>query len=105
MYLEFLNAVHTFQRAETLEGYFGGARYKLEEEGTFCLREGPKGPPEPLSLKRGGSVLVILSVTLQIVYVNGGQARYEQFQLGVTEDGDEVFGDDIVETLKECPDL
>ena len=45
---------------------------------------------------------MILGVGLEVVNVNGGQARDEQLQLLLVEDGDEVFGDDVIEALQEA---
>ena len=103
--LELLHPVHALEGGETLEGDFGGARDELQEVRPFGLGEGPEGPPEPLDLQGCSRVLVVLRVRFQVLYVDGGQARYEELQLRVREDGDEVPGDDIVETLQESLDL
>lgn len=54
-----------------------------------------------LYLNRAGLVFMIFSVGLQVIDVNGRQARDEQLQLLFCEDGDESLGDDLVEPLKE----
>lgn len=48
---------------------------------------------------------MILSVSLQVVDVNSGQARDEQLQLLLSEDGDQPLGYDLVEALKESREL
>ena len=52
-------------------------------------------------LDGAGLVFVIFSVGLQVVDVDGGQARDEQLQLLLSEDGDQPLGDDLVEPLEE----
>jgi hypothetical protein len=47
-----------------------------------------------------GLVLVVLCVGLEVIYIYSGQARYEQLQLLLCEDGDQPLGDDLVETLQ-----
>lgn len=41
---------------------------------------------------------MILSIALPVIDVNFGQARNEQFQFLLIEDGDQLGGDDIMET-------
>lgn len=53
-----------------------------------------------LYLNGAGLVLVVFSVGLQIIDVNSGQARDEQFQLLLSEDGDQPLGNDLIESLK-----
>lgn len=48
-----------------------------------------------------GLVLVVLRVGLKVINVNGWQARDEEFQLLLIEDGDESLGDDVIEAFKE----
>lgn len=52
-------------------------------------------------LDGAGLVFVIFSVGLQVIDVNGGQARDEQLQLLLSEDGDQPLGDDLIKSLKE----
>ena len=56
-------------------------------------------------LDGAGLVFVIFSVGLQVVDVNSGQARDEQLQLLLSEDGDQPLGDDLIESLKESCQL
>ena len=44
---------------------------------------------------------MIFSVGLQVIDVDGGQARDEQLQLLLSEDGDQPLGDDLIESFKE----
>lgn len=44
---------------------------------------------------------MVLCVGAQVVNVDGGQARDEQFQLLLVEDGDEALWNDVVEALQE----
>ena len=44
---------------------------------------------------------MVLRVVLEVVNVHGGQAGDEQLQLLLVEDGDESFGDDVIEALQE----
>ena len=53
-------------------------------------------------LKRVLSVLVVLRVGLKVIDVNVGQTRNEQLQFLLIEDGDKVFGDDVIEPLEEA---
>ena len=50
-------------------------------------------------------IFMVLSVRLQIVDIDSGQTRQQQFQLLFVEDGDETFGDDVVETFQEAVQL
>lgn len=60
--------------------------------------------PHPY-LDWAGLVLVIFSVSLEVIDVNSWQARNEQFQLLLSEDGDQSLGDDLIETLKKGCEL
>lgn len=44
---------------------------------------------------------MVLCVGAQVVNVDGGQARDEQLQLLLVEDGDEALWNDVVEALQE----
>ena len=44
---------------------------------------------------------MVLRVGLQVVDVDGGQARDEQLKLLLCEDGDQPLGDDLIEALEE----
>lgn len=52
-------------------------------------------------LDGAGLVFMIFSVGLQVIDVNSGQARDKQLQLLLSEDGDQPFRDDLIESLKE----
>ena len=52
-------------------------------------------------LQRGGLILVVLGVGLEVLDVDGGQARHEQLDLLLVEDGDQPLGNDVVEALQE----
>lgn len=56
-------------------------------------------------LDGAGLVFVIFSVGLKVIDVNGGQARDEQLQLLLSEDGDQPLGDDLIESFKESCQL
>lgn len=53
-----------------------------------------------MHLYGAGLVLVVLGVGLEVVYIYSGQARYQQLQLLLCEDGDQPLGDDLVEPLQ-----
>lgn len=44
---------------------------------------------------------MVLCVGAQVVNVDGGQARDEQLQLLLVEDGDEALWNDVIEALQE----
>lgn len=127
--LKFLGTIHALQSSEALKRDLRRASHKLQELGPVCLVERAQGPPEPLDLNKrnsecnhcnnqyvehyyvdsnldgAGLVFVVLSVSLEVVNVNRGQARDEQLQLLFSEDGDQPFGDDFIEALKESCQL
>lgn len=48
---------------------------------------------------------MIFSIGLEVVDVNSRQARDEQLQLLLSEDGDQPLGDDFIESLQESCQL
>ena len=48
-----------------------------------------------------GLVFMVFSVGAQVIYVNGGKAGDQQFQLLLVEDGDEALWNDVIETFQE----
>lgn len=48
---------------------------------------------------------MVLSVGLEVINIDGGQARDEQLQLLLSEDGDQPLGDDLIEAFQESGQL
>jgi hypothetical protein len=123
--VELGDAVHAFKVGEPVEWCFACSGHKLQELGTFLAREPGDGtgkkkeislhrstgyseecsPPKPLNLWTARCVVVILCVGLPIVNVDIGQAGNEQLELLLIENGNELCGDDVVETSKKIFEL
>lgn len=97
MNIEPADTVHALQLLEAVERHLGCARDELKKLGEFLLVEGPDSAPEPLNLRGTGRVVVVLGVRLPVVDVNIRQTGNEKFKLLFVEDGDELFGDDLME--------
>ncbi len=100
MNLEFLRPVHALECGEALQRHLRASRDELHELGLVSLIERPQSAPEPDNLQRGVLILVVLRVGLEVVDVDGGQPRDEQFELLLVEDGDESTRDDVVKALQ-----
>ncbi len=95
--VEAVDTIHALQLLKPVQRHLGRARNKLEELGPLLLVEGAHSPPEPLDLLRRRRVVMILGVALPVVHVNVRQARDEQLELLLREDGDEILRDDVME--------
>jgi len=98
---EVLRSSHALQGAEALEGYLTRSCYKLEEGGKLFLFKGRKYLKEPDTLLWVFRVPIVVSVLTEVLQVEVGQTWNEQFKLLVTENGDNVFRNKLVEALKE----
>jgi hypothetical protein len=100
MNVEFGKAIHAFKLLETIEGYFTGSSDELKKLGLFFLVKAADGAPEPLDLRRGGLVVVVLGVVFPVVDVNVWKTRDEELEFLLIEDCDEFGGDDFVEAYE-----
>jgi hypothetical protein len=103
--IEFADTVHTLQLLEAVERDLASTRDKLEQLGAFFLIEGADCTPEPLDLRRGGRVVVIIGIILPLIDVDLRKTRDQKFQLLFVEDGDQVWRNDLVEAGQEIVDL
>ena len=85
--VEAVDTVHSLKLLEAVKGYLGRACHELDELGLLLLVKGTHRTPEPLNLWRCRRVVVILSVAFPVVHVNVGQARNEQLEFLLVEDG------------------
>ena len=91
------HAVHAFQLLESVQRHLGRARHELEQLGPLFLVKRPDRAPEPLDLLRRRRVVLVLRITLPVVHVDVGQARNQQLELLLIEDGDQVRRDNVME--------
>jgi hypothetical protein len=98
MDIELAEPIHTLKLLETVEWNLAGTRDELQQFGSLFLIERANCTPEPLYLRRGGRVVVILSAVFPIVHVNFGKTRNQQLQFLFVEDGDKLRRNDIMET-------
>lgn len=98
MDVELGEAVHALQLLEPVERDLARACHELEQLGLLFLVEAADRAPEPLDLWRRGLVVVILRIILPIVDVDVRQTRNEELKLLLVEYGDELRGNDIVES-------
>ena len=94
--VESADAVHSLKFLEAVEWDFARAGDKLKQLRPLFFVKGSECAPEPLDLRRGWIVIVILRVALPVIYVNIWQTRDEKLQLLFVEDGDELGRDDLV---------
>lgn len=52
-----------------------------------------------------GLIFVVFCIGFEVINIDGGQAGDEQFQLLLSEDGDQSLGDDLIEALQEGSQL
>lgn len=98
MDIELAESVHTLEFLEPVERNLARTTDELQELGAFFLIERPDSTPEPLYLRRRRGVVMVLRTVLPVIYIDFGQAGDQQLQFLLTEDGNELRRDDVVET-------
>jgi hypothetical protein len=99
--IELGETIHAFQLLETVERDFTGTSDELQQFGALFFVEALDCAPEPLNLRRGGLVVVVLGGVLPVVDVDVWETGDEKLEFLLVEDGDELRGDDVVETAEE----
>mmetsp|Transcript_25144 Transcript_25144/g.68340 ORF Transcript_25144/g.68340 Transcript_25144/m.68340 type:complete len:205 (-) Transcript_25144:786-1400(-) len=103
--LELLGPANALQRLEALQGHLACAGDELDHERQVLLAELRQHLEEPPDNRSVGIVALVLCVGTQVCHIDVWQARDEQLQLVVVEDGDEVPGHQLPEALQERVDL
>lgn len=96
--VESAEAVHTFKLLESVERDLASSRDELQQLGLLFLVERSHGAPEPSDLRRGSSVVVVLGIALPIIHVDFWQSGDQKLKFLLVENGDELRGDNVMET-------
>lgn len=76
MDIEATEAIHALELLEAVERHLTRSRDELQQLGALLLVVGADGSPQPLDLRRGGRVVVVLGVGLPVVDIDVGEAGY-----------------------------
>lgn len=99
--VESVDAIHTLQLLETVEGHLAGSCHKLQQFSALFLVERSQSSPEPLDLLRRWIIVVVLCVALPVVDVDVRQTGDQELQLLLVEDRDQLCRNDFVETCRD----
>lgn len=100
MDVEFAHAVHTLQLLEAVERNLTRTGHELQQLGPLFFVEGADRTPEPLDLRRRSGVVVVLGVVFPFIHVDFRQTGNQQLQFLFVEDGDQIRGNDFMETCQ-----
>lgn len=83
---------------EATRRHLRAARGELQKIGSILLRHAGNAFPEPANLRRRCGVTLVLSVDTEIFDIDVGHAADQELEFLLCEGGDEVAGDDFVES-------
>lgn len=79
MNIESTEAIHAFQLLEAVERDFACSSDELQQLSTLFLVVRTDSTPEPLNLRGGGGIVVILGVALPIIDIDLGKTGDQEF--------------------------